>query len=48
MDLKNRQMRGEALEGLNVEELQQLEKVLEKGLSRVLEIKVLVLFCVSF
>ncbi|KAM7516898.1 hypothetical protein LguiA_006481 [Lonicera macranthoides] len=34
-----RQMRGEALEGLNVEELQQLEKVLEKGLSRVLEIK---------
>jgi len=34
-----RQMRGEALEGLDVEELQQLEKMLEKGLSRVLEIK---------
>lgn len=34
-----RQMRGEALEGLGVEELQQLEKMLEKGLSRVLEIK---------
>lgn len=34
-----RQMRGEALEGLNVEELQRLEKLLENGLSRVLEIK---------
>ncbi|OUZ99797.1 Transcription factor [Macleaya cordata] len=34
-----RQMRGEELQGLNIEELQQLEKVLESGLSRVLETK---------
>ncbi|KAK8517406.1 hypothetical protein V6N12_016258 [Hibiscus sabdariffa] len=34
-----RQMRGEELHGLNVEELQQLEKSLEVGLSRVMEKK---------
>ncbi|KAJ4701453.1 MADS-box protein like [Melia azedarach] len=34
-----RQMRGEDLQGLNIEELQQLEKMLEVGLSRVLETK---------
>ncbi|XP_039019440.1 MADS-box protein JOINTLESS-like [Hibiscus syriacus] len=34
-----RQMRGEDLQGLNVEELQQLEKILEVGLSRVIEKK---------
>ncbi|KAI3922184.1 hypothetical protein MKX01_005873 [Papaver californicum] len=34
-----RQMRGEELQGLNIEELQQLEKTLEAGLSRVLETK---------
>ncbi|XP_022751126.1 MADS-box protein SVP-like isoform X1 [Durio zibethinus] len=34
-----RQMRGEELEGLNIEELQQLEKFLEAGLSRVIEKK---------
>ncbi|KAI3895906.1 hypothetical protein MKW98_025697 [Papaver atlanticum] len=34
-----RQMRGEELHGLNIEELQQLEKTLEAGLSRVLETK---------
>ncbi|CAK7347256.1 unnamed protein product [Dovyalis caffra] len=34
-----RRMRGEDLRGLNIEELQQLEKVLEVGLSRVLETK---------
>ncbi|XP_012067997.1 MADS-box protein AGL24 [Jatropha curcas] len=34
-----RQMRGEDLRGLNVEELQQLEKMLESGLTRVLETK---------
>lgn len=33
-------MRGEALEILSVEELQQLEKNLEAGLNRVLERKV--------
>ncbi|KAK9112846.1 hypothetical protein Scep_020365 [Stephania cephalantha] len=36
---KLRQMRGEELQGLNIEELQQLEKSLEAGLSRVLETK---------
>jgi hypothetical protein len=35
-----RQMRGEELEGLSVEELQQLEKNLETGLHRVLQTKV--------
>jgi len=35
-----RQMRGEDLEGLNVEELQQLERSLEIGLGRVIETKV--------
>lgn len=35
-----RQMRGEELEGLSVEELQQLEKNLEAGLHRVLQTKV--------
>uniref|UniRef100_A0A7N2LZ87 MADS-box protein SVP n=3 Tax=fabids TaxID=91835 RepID=A0A7N2LZ87_QUELO len=34
-----RQMRGEELQGLNVEELQQLERSLESGLSRVIERK---------
>ncbi|XP_026394502.1 MADS-box protein JOINTLESS-like [Papaver somniferum] len=34
-----RQMRGEELHGLNIEELQQLEKTLEAGLGRVLETK---------
>ncbi|XVF39635.1 hypothetical protein PTKIN_Ptkin01aG0049600 [Pterospermum kingtungense] len=34
-----RQMRGEELEGLNIEELQQLEKMLDSGLTRVLETK---------
>lgn len=34
-----RQMRGEELQGLNIEELQQLEKSLEIGLSRVIERK---------
>ena len=37
----NRQMRGEDLRGLNLDELQQLEKTLESGLVRVLETKVL-------
>ncbi|XP_021274514.1 MADS-box protein SVP isoform X2 [Herrania umbratica] len=34
-----RQMRGEELQGLSIEELQQLEKSLESGLSRVMEKK---------
>ncbi|KFK32803.1 mads-box protein svp [Arabis alpina] len=34
-----RQMRGEELQGLNVEELQKLEKSLETGLTRVIETK---------
>ncbi|KAK6258799.1 hypothetical protein SCA6_013273 [Theobroma cacao] len=34
-----RQMRGEELQGLSIEELQQLEKSLESGLSRVIEKK---------
>ncbi|XP_039047363.1 MADS-box protein JOINTLESS-like [Hibiscus syriacus] len=34
-----RQMRGDDLQGLNVEELQQLEKFVEVGLSRVIEKK---------
>ncbi|KAF9687386.1 hypothetical protein SADUNF_Sadunf02G0088200 [Salix dunnii] len=34
-----RRMRGEDLQGLNIEDLQQLEKMLEAGLSRVLETK---------
>ncbi|OAY35746.1 MADS-box protein SVP [Manihot esculenta] len=34
-----RQMRGEELQGLNIEQLQQLEKSLEVGLSRVIEKK---------
>ncbi|XWS25376.1 hypothetical protein CRYUN_Cryun27aG0063600 [Craigia yunnanensis] len=34
-----RQMRGEDLRGLNIDELQQLEKMLESGLARVLETK---------
>ncbi|XVF64886.1 hypothetical protein PTKIN_Ptkin09bG0202900 [Pterospermum kingtungense] len=34
-----RQMRGEDLRGLNIDELQQLEKMLESGLTRVLETK---------
>lgn len=36
----NRQMRGEDLHGLNIEELQRLETMLEQGLSRVLQTKV--------
>lgn len=35
-----RQMRGEELHGLNIVELQELEKSLEAGLSRVLDKKV--------
>lgn len=38
-------MRGEELHGLNIEELQQLEKSLEIGLSRVMEKKVFGIFC---
>nr|WRO64895.1 short vegetative phase [Uncaria rhynchophylla] len=34
-----RQMKGEDLQGLNIEELQQLERVLEAGLTRVLQTK---------
>nr|KJB14738.1 hypothetical protein B456_002G142700 [Gossypium raimondii]KJB14739.1 hypothetical protein B456_002G142700 [Gossypium raimondii] len=34
-----RQMRGEDLQGLNIDELQQLEKLLESGLTRGLETK---------
>ncbi|XVF59094.1 hypothetical protein PTKIN_Ptkin07bG0247300 [Pterospermum kingtungense] len=34
-----RQMRGEELQGLNIDELQQLEKSLEAGLSSVIEKK---------
>ncbi|MBA0792660.1 hypothetical protein Gohar_017139 [Gossypium harknessii] len=34
-----RQMRGEDLQGLSIDELQQLEKLLESGLTRVLETK---------
>ncbi|XP_002514037.2 MADS-box protein SVP isoform X2 [Ricinus communis] len=34
-----RQMRGEDLQGLSIEELQQLEKMLESGLTRVLQTK---------
>ncbi|CAI9116153.1 OLC1v1017229C1 [Oldenlandia corymbosa var. corymbosa] len=34
-----RQMKGEDLQGLNIEELQQLERTLEAGLSRVLQTK---------
>lgn len=34
-----RQMRGEELQGLNIDELQQLEKLLEAGLNRVIEKK---------
>ncbi|XP_021284389.1 MADS-box protein SVP [Herrania umbratica] len=34
-----RQMRGEDLQGLSIDELQQLEKMLESGLTRVLETK---------
>ncbi|KAK8463192.1 hypothetical protein SEVIR_1G335300v4 [Setaria viridis] len=37
--LRLRQMRGEELEGLSVDELQQLEKNLEAGLHRVLQTK---------
>lgn len=33
-------MRGEKLQGLNIEELQELEKTLETGLNRVMEKKV--------
>ena len=35
-----RQMRGEELQGLNFDDLQQLEKMLETGLSRVIATKV--------
>ncbi|XP_040942404.1 MADS-box protein AGL24 isoform X5 [Gossypium hirsutum] len=37
--LSFRQIRGEDLQGLNIDELQQLEKLLELGLTRVLETK---------
>ena len=43
MHLKNvkiRQMRGEDLQGLNLEDLKQLERKLEVGLTRVLHTKV--------
>jgi hypothetical protein len=40
VELIYRQMRGEELEGLSVEELQLLEKNLESGLHRVLQTKV--------
>lgn len=43
----NRQTRGEELDGLNLEELQKLEKMLEAGLTRVLETKVFVGLLVS-
>lgn len=35
-----RQMKGEDLQGLDIEQLKQLENALQGGLSRVLEIKV--------
>jgi hypothetical protein len=38
----NRQLNGEDLEGLNIDELQKLEKEIEGGLSRVLQAKVFV------
>lgn len=38
--LTNRQMRGEDLHGLTIEELQHLETMLEQGLSRVHQTKV--------
>ncbi|XP_022772274.1 MADS-box protein SVP-like [Durio zibethinus] len=37
--LQLRQMRGEDLQGLNIDQLQQLEKMLESGLTRILETK---------
>ncbi|XP_021682201.1 MADS-box protein JOINTLESS isoform X2 [Hevea brasiliensis] len=37
--LELRQMRGEELQGLSIEELQQLERLLERGLKRVVETK---------
>lgn len=40
MKKKYRQLRGEDLQGLNIEELQQLERSLETGLGRVIEKKV--------
>jgi len=36
----NRQMKGEELQGLNIEELEKLEQLLQEGLSRVLNAKV--------
>jgi uncharacterized membrane protein len=36
----NRQMKGEELQGLNIEELEKLEQLLQEGLSRVLTAKV--------
>lgn len=39
----NRQMNGEDLEGLSIDELQKLEKQIEGGLSRVLQTKVFVI-----
>lgn len=38
--MQNRQMRGEDLQGLNIDDLLQLEKSLEAGLSCVIEKKV--------
>ncbi|KAE8731286.1 MADS-box protein AGL24 [Hibiscus syriacus] len=38
--LELRQMRGEDLQGLNIDELQRLEKLVESGVARVLETKV--------
>ena len=37
-------MRGEELQGLSIEELQQLEKALEAGLTRVIETKVVLTY----
>lgn len=41
----DRQMKGEELQGLGIEELQHLEKLLERGLKRVLETKVTTSCC---
>lgn len=38
-------MKGEELEGLSLEKLQQIEKRLEAGLTHVLEIKVFSRYC---
>jgi hypothetical protein len=40
-----RQMKGEELQGLNIEELKKLEELLDEGLSRVLKAKVASICC---